>query len=158
MTYEVTVVDAEHRPTAVVPAATTWPEFPQVWRELLDEVWACLRAGGIERGCRNVMFYKDGVPNVEVGVLLDQPCPLTGRVVASTLPTGRAAKTVHYGSYAGLGDAHEAVHDWSHAENQPLAGPRWEVYGPHRDDPAEVWTEVYWLLAETANDPSSRTP
>jgi len=57
MTYEVTVVDAEPRPTAVVPAATTWPEFPKVWRELLDEVWACLCAGGIERGCRNVMFH-----------------------------------------------------------------------------------------------------
>ena len=55
MTYTVTVVDAEPRPTAVVPATTTWPEFPNVWRELLDEVWACLRAGGIERGCRNVM-------------------------------------------------------------------------------------------------------
>jgi effector-binding domain-containing protein len=74
--------------------------------------------------------------------------PLTGRVVASTLPTGRAAKTVHYGSYAGRGDAHQAVHDWSDAEGQPLAGPRWEIYGPHRDNPAEVRTEVYWLLAD----------
>jgi hypothetical protein len=26
-------------------------------------------------------------------------------------------------------------------------GRRWEVYGPHRDDPSQVWTEVYWQLA-----------
>ena len=26
-------------------------------------------------------------------------------------------------------------------------GPRWEIYGPHRDDPADLWTEVYWRLA-----------
>ncbi len=147
MTYEVTLVEAEARPTAVVPATTTWAEFPTVWKTLLDEVWACLRAAGVERGCRNVMFYRDNVPNVEVGVLLDQTCPLTGNVVASTLPAGRAAKTVHYGSYAALGDAHGAVHEWTTASGQPLAGPRWEIYGPDRDDPAQAWTEVYWLLA-----------
>ena len=147
MTYEVTVIESRARPTAVVPATTTWAEFPTLWKTLLDEVWACLRAAGIERGCRNIMYYKDDVPNVEVGVLLDQPCPLTGQVVASALPTGRAAKTVHYGSYAALRDAHQAVHGLSKGSGQPLAGPRWEVYGPHNDDPAQVWTEVYWLLA-----------
>jgi hypothetical protein len=24
---------------------------------------------------------------------------------------------------------------------------RWEIYGPHDDDPARQWTEVYWLLS-----------
>ena len=33
------------------------------------------RRTGIHRGCRNIMLYLNGVPNVEVGVLLDQPCP-----------------------------------------------------------------------------------
>lgn len=111
MSYQVTVTDAEARPTAVVAAATTWPEFPGLWKQLLDEVWACLRAGGITRGCRNIMLYLDDVPHVEVGVQLDQPCPLTGQVVASALPAGRAAMTVHRGAYAGLGAAHQAVRD-----------------------------------------------
>jgi effector-binding domain-containing protein len=148
MTYEVTVADAAARPTVVVPATTTWQEFPTLWSQLLDEVWACLRASGIERGCRNVMLYHDDVPNVEVGVLLDKPCPLTGRVVASTLPAGAVATTVHYGPYGGLGAAHQAVVDWCTAQGLRRAGPRWEVYGPHRDDPAEVWTEVHWLLQD----------
>lgn len=141
--YEVTVTDARARPTAVIPATTTWQEFPTVWPALLGEVWTCLNAGGIGSGCRNVMLYLDDVPHVEVGVLLAQPCPLTGGVVASELPAGRVATTVHRGSYAGLADAHRAVHE----QGLPLAGPRWEVYGPHRDDPAEVWTEVHYLLA-----------
>ncbi|HYY79161.1 MAG TPA: GyrI-like domain-containing protein, partial [Actinomycetes bacterium] len=102
MTYQVTVKDVQPRPTAVVPATTTWEAFPTLWRQLLDEVWACLRASGIDRGCRNVMLYRDDVPNVEVGVELGQPCPLTGRVVASSLPAGRVAMTVHRGPYAGL--------------------------------------------------------
>jgi effector-binding domain-containing protein len=145
--HEVTVKDVQARPTAVVAATTTWPGFPQLWRELLDEVWACLRANGVTRGCRNVMLFLDDVPNVEVGVELLQPCPLTGRVVASNLPAGQVATTVHYGPHAGLGDVYQAVHDWCTANDRQLAGPRWEVYGPHRDDPAEVWTEVYCLLS-----------
>ena len=107
---------------------------------------ACARPG-ISRGCRNVMLYRDDVPNVEVGVALDQPCPLTGRVTTSALPAGQVAMTVHRGSYAALGAAHQAVADWCAAHGRRPAGPRWEVYGPHHDDPAEVWTEVYHLLS-----------
>lgn len=144
--YSVTVEDVETRPTAVVPATTTWPEYPAVWRQLSDEVWACLRAGGVTRGCRNVMLYLDDTPRVEVGVELLVPCELTGRVVSSTLPAGRAAKTVHYGSYAELGAAHDAVITWCAEQGLTRTGVRWEVYGPHSDDPAEVWTEVYWQV------------
>jgi effector-binding domain-containing protein len=147
MTYEVTVKEVAARPTAVVAAKTTWQEFPALWRQLLDEVWACLRANGIDRGCRNVMLYRDDVPNVEVGVELTQPCPLTGRVVASTLPAGTVATTVHYGPYAGLETAHRAVVHWCAAAGRRRTGARWEVYGPHDDDPAKVWTEISHQLA-----------
>jgi effector-binding domain-containing protein len=148
MTHQVTMIEAAVRPTAVVAATTTWPQFPALWPGLLDEVWACLRAGGISRGCRNVMVYRDDAPGVrvEIGVALDVPCPLTGRVVASALPAGQVATTVHHGSYAGLGEAHQAVADWCAANGRQPAGTRWEVYGPHREDPAEVWTEISWLL------------
>jgi effector-binding domain-containing protein len=147
MSYEVTVTQAAARPTAVVAAATTWPEFPALWKELLDEVWACLRAGGVHGGCPNVMLYLDDVPHVEIGVELRQPCPLTGRVIASSLPAGQVAVTVHRGPYGGLMAAHQAVLGWCAAQGYRPAGPRWEVYGPHRDDPAELSTEVSYLLA-----------
>ena len=138
---------AEPRPTVVVPAATTWPEFPRLWGQLLDEVWQCLRAGGIDRGCRNVMLYLNSVPDVEVGVLLDRSIPLTGRVVASTLPAGTAAMTVHRGSFGDVGAAHDAVVRWCATHGHQPNGTRWEIYGPHNDDPAQQWTEVYWLLS-----------
>jgi len=148
MEHPVTVLDEPARPTAVVAATTTWRAYPTLWRELLDEVWACLHAGGIVRGCPNVMLYLDDVPHVEVGVLRTQDCPLTGRVVASSLPAGRVAMTVHRGPYAGLGAAHQAVADHCAANGIELAGPRWEIYGPHRDDPAELTTEVHYLVVE----------
>src|SRR5882757_4322258 len=144
--HSVTLVDIEARPTSVVPRTTAWPECPALWKRLLDEVWAGLRAGGVTRGCRNVMLYLDNTPRVEIGVELLVPCELTGRVVSSTLPAGRAAKTVHYGSYAELGAAHDAVITWCAEQGLTRTGVRWEVYGPHSDDPAEVWTEVYWQV------------
>jgi effector-binding domain-containing protein len=147
LSHQVIVTDVAARSTAVVPATTTWQEFPKLWKELLDEVWTCLRTGGIDRGCRNVMLYRDDVPHVEVGVELRVYCSLTGRVVASSLPAGQVAMTVHRGPYTGLGDAHRAVLDWCEAQGRRPSGPRWEVYGPHSDNPAEVWTEVYYQLA-----------
>ncbi|HEX3715703.1 MAG TPA: GyrI-like domain-containing protein [Trebonia sp.] len=146
MDYQVRVVETGPRPTAVVPAVTTWQEFPALWGQLLGEVWDCLRAGGIDRGCRNIMLYLDGAPTVEVGVLLDRPCPLTGRVVASALPAGTAATTVHRGPFGQVEAAHQAVLGWCAERGYRLSGIRWEIYGPNNPDPAEQWTEVYWLL------------
>ena len=146
MHYDVRVVDAPGRPTAVVPARTTWAELPSLWGDLLGQVWACLRAGGITSGCPNVMLYLDDEPAIEVGVLLDRPCPLTGGVVPSALPSGRSATTVHRGGYDGLGAAHDAVLEWCAQRGLRPTRTRWEIYGPHDDDTSRVWTEVHWLL------------
>lgn len=146
MTYDVRVEEVAARPTAVIPATTTWQEYPTLWPQLSGEVWACLRAAGVTRGCPNVMLYLDDRPRVEVGVELRVPCQLSGRVVASSLPAGLAATTVHRGPYEGLRSAHRAVLEWCGAHGRAIAGPRWEIYGPHREDPAELTTEVYWLL------------
>lgn len=80
------------------------------------------------------------------GELLDRPCPLTGRVAASALPAGTAARTVHHGPFGEVGAAHDAVLGWCAAHGHRPNGIRWEVYGPHNDDPARQWTEVYWLV------------
>jgi effector-binding domain-containing protein len=144
----VTFRRVEARPTAVVKASTTWAAWPQLWPVLSGEVWACLRAGGINRGCPNVMVYRstpDGV-DVEVGVELRQSCQLAGRVVTSSLPAGEVATIVHRGPYAGLGSAYDAVAQACDREGRGRTNTKWEVYGPHRDDPAELTTEIFWLL------------
>jgi effector-binding domain-containing protein len=147
---EVTIAEIGERPTAVVKATTTWREYPRLWPQLSAEAWACLRAGGVARGCPNVMLYLDDTPRVEVGVWLRVPCELTGRVVASTLPGGRAARIVHRGPYERLGDAYAALHSACAAAGERLTRTRWEIYGPHRDDPAEREVEIFWLLEPRA--------
>ena len=110
MDYEVAVVDVPAERTAVVTAVTTWQEFPTLWRRLSSEVWDCLRSNGIEQGCRNVIIYRDSAPTVEVGVLLDHPCALTGRVVNRMLRAGQtpflhviATNTAAIETYRALG-------------------------------------------------------
>ncbi|GAA4867329.1 GyrI-like domain-containing protein [Pseudonocardia benzenivorans] len=138
------------RPTLVVAVLTSPERVSEVWPGLLDEVWALLRSAGVVSGCRNVMLYRDTVAglHIEVGVLAPGGVLPSGRVVASGLPAGPVATTVHRGPYTGLGAAHRALGTWCRAAGRQPAGSRWEVYGPHRDDPARLSVEVSWLLAD----------
>ena len=154
--HAVTVETTPATPTAVMREATTWEAFPSRWRPLLDEVWAFVRAAGLNAG-RNVMVYADDVPNVEVGVEMPQPFAPADRVVASNLPSGRAAKAILRGppSPQGLGEVHGAVLRWCEANGERPTGVRWEVYGHWRDeDPEGFETEVYWLLSDSRSSAS----
>ena len=49
----VTLRSATAVPTAVVAASTNWPEYPTLWRTLLDEVWAFVRAEKLDAATRD---------------------------------------------------------------------------------------------------------
>jgi effector-binding domain-containing protein len=136
-----------------VAETTSWERFPGVWPELLDEVYAVVRSRpelapttGPGPRWQNVMLYKDDAPTVEVGVLVRRSFSPEGRVVPSRLPGGTVVTTIHRGEYGALGRAHEAVHRFARERGLELAGPRWEIYGHWHDVPAEVETEVCWLV------------
>jgi effector-binding domain-containing protein len=150
MGYEIEVADGvPAQPTAVVALATTWPDLPAAAGAAFDEVWAFLRseAGeGLRTDGHNVMYYLDGVPNVEVGVIVAGGFAPCGRVRPSALPGGRVARTVHRGSYEHLAEAHNAVRRWCEDNGYEVAGPRWEVYGDWHEDETRLETEVAWQL------------
>jgi effector-binding domain-containing protein len=144
--YEVSVRTTAESPTAVVAQATTWEEFPGLWRTLLDEVYGFLRSGGATQQGHNVMLFRDDVPNVEVGVQVAGTFDPSGRVVPSALPAGRVATTIHRGPYDELDAAHRAIRAWCAARGHELTGARWEIYGDWKDNPAELETEIDYLL------------
>jgi effector-binding domain-containing protein len=149
MTVDVTVKTVEPTPTAVVAAATTWAEFPAMWRPMLDKVWSFLRGGapaGLYKQGHNIMLYKDDVPNVEVGVQVSGSFDPTAHVVPSTLPGGLAATATHTGPIAKIGDTHQAVCEWSKANGYRLAGPRWEIYGDPDPSSGHFDVQVFWSL------------
>jgi effector-binding domain-containing protein len=150
--YQVTIERTTVCPTAVVKANATWREFPTLWRTLLDEVWAFLRATpGLRTEGHNVMLYRNGVPGVEVavevGVQVTRSFAATGRVVPSTLPAGEAATTVHAGTPAQIGGAHDAVRAWCTEQRRELTGVSWEIYGDPDAQTGHFDVAVYWQLA-----------
>jgi hypothetical protein len=150
--HQVTIHRDDARPTAVIAASTSWEEFPTVWPALFSEVWAVVRDAPDCRPGRNVILYRDDVPNVEVGVEMEGRFHGRGRVLPSALPAGPAASTVSRGapSREGLGAAHAAVVSFCEAAGHRLAGLRWEVYDHWRDDqdPDAFQTHIGWLLAD----------
>jgi effector-binding domain-containing protein len=149
MTVEVTVTTVQPTPTAVVAAATTWAEFPTVWRPMLDQVWGFLRGdspAGLYRHGHNVMLYRDDVPNVEIGVQVTGRFDRVGDVVPSTLPGGLVATATHTGPISAIGDTHQAVCEWSRANGYRLAGPHWEIYGDPDPSTGQVDVDVFWSL------------
>ncbi len=147
MDYDVEVVTTTARPTAVVCRATSWDEFPALWKQLLDQVYAFLRTSDVRQAGHNVMVYLNDGPDVEVGVEVTRSFVASGAVVSSSLPAGEAALAVHRGPYGGLGAAHRAVSAWCAAHGREPAGPRWEVYGDWEEDEARLETEVYHILS-----------
>jgi effector-binding domain-containing protein len=149
MEHAVSIVAAPGTPTVVIRETTTWERWPTLWSELLAEVWAFVRANGLQAG-RNTMVYLDGTPTVEVGAELEGAfAGADGRVTASALPVGRAATAVARGapSPEGIGAAHDAVLAWCREHGHELTGVRWELYDHWRDDPESFETNVYWQLA-----------
>ena len=62
-------------------------------------------------------------------------------------PAGTVATVVHWGAYDKLGGAYDALRKWSKETGRVFAGPFWEVYGHWSDDPAQVRTDIFQLLA-----------
>jgi effector-binding domain-containing protein len=151
---DVALKPVDPTPTAVVKAATTWAEFPTLWRPMLDEVWSFLRDSapdGLWTHGHNVMLYKDDVPNIEVGVQVNRSFEPYGSVVSSALPGGLAATATHAGPIAKIGETHDAVRDWVAANGYQPTGPRWEIYGDPDPSTGTFAVEVNWLVAAQAS-------
>ena len=125
----------------------TIPELPIRIPALLHRVYEAAAGRKVLDG-QNVVLYGGSLPVLDVtaGVGLTGPFEPSGGLVLVETPAGEAAHAVHWGAYAGLSRAHQAVMAWCAANHRRLAGPSWEVYGHWSDDPATLRTDVYWLL------------
>jgi effector-binding domain-containing protein len=151
----VSVHVAAPRAIAAVRARLAISRVPSMFREYLDQVYAAARAGAVQLDGQNIFVYRvvagaDNEADIEFGVGVKSPFSPVGAVRYSELPTGDVATAVHWGDYARLGEAHDAVIAWCRANGRTLTGTRWEVYGHWNDDPARRRTDVYYLLTPLA--------
>ena len=120
-------------------------------------VWDLMRARGIESTGHNVVVYWDepgkdllrspeGI-EVDIGAEILAPFESDQELISTSTPAGRFISAIHTGPYDRLGEAYDTIHSHCRAEGLPLAGPYWEFYGHWNDDPSQLETTVYCLLA-----------
>jgi effector-binding domain-containing protein len=146
MDYQIRVERHPAQTTAVVRCLARQSALSEVVPRCCGEVWTFLRAAGFPKPGRNLALYLDGAINLECGVVVTHAFTGNERVVCSSTPSGLVATATHWGPYSRLGEAHRAICDWCAAHGHTLAGPSWELYGHWHDDPAQLRTDVYYLL------------
>jgi effector-binding domain-containing protein len=150
MAYDVRLEQIGSRPLAVVRRRASSHELSKVVPDACGTVWNVIRSQQVPGAGRHVAVYLDGQINLEVGVELDAPFAGHGEVVGSATPAGAVATAAHFGPYARLHEAHQAIRDWCANHGHAPAGPNWEIYGHWTDecdrDPAKIRTDVFYLL------------
>jgi len=156
--YEVREVIVPARPVAGVHAQVPRGRVGQEFGRYLDQVYAAARAGIVQLDGQNIFIYRAATADqltVDFCVGINEPFEAVGAVLPLETPHGVAAMTTHVGDYVRLGEANAAILEWCRANDRRPAGPSWEVYGHWREDPAQLRTEVYYLLLPTGADASS---
>ena len=156
--YEVREAIVTSRPVAGVRADVPRGQIGREFRRHLDQVYAAARAGAVALDGQNIFIYRGAGPDllaVDFCVGVTAPFAAVGAVRPLETPGGMAATTTHVGDYNRLGEAMAAIVAWCRAHGRTPLGPAWEVYGHWHDDPAELRTEVYYLLAPAAVSPAS---
>ena len=149
MTYTVVTKHVDPQITAVVRRQANLKDLAQVVPNACGEVWNFVRSSNLPRPGRNLALYLDcdgELLDLEVGVEMPQVFAGNGQIVCSSTPAGLAATAIHLGSYNRLGEAHTAIRRWCSDNGHALAGPNWELYGHWTDDPAQLRTDVFYLL------------
>lgn len=159
------MIDAEIReltphPTAAVRLKARTDALSEVFDEHLPAIAKRLADMGIEPAGPPYGRYHEYGPeqvDVEVGIPVSAPPPnlqslaeaAEGEMAFSELPAGPTAITVHRGSYDGLAQTYDALHDWIHAQGKDEGLAPWESYvdDPGEVDEADLKTEVCWPLA-----------
>ena len=147
--YDVVEVAVQSRLVAGVQARVARGRIARAFGPHLDQVYAAATTGAVTLDGQNIFIYRDGDAEhllVDFCVGATAPFPGVGRVVPLHTPSGVAAMTTHRGDYGALGPAHAAILAWCRAQGRPTAGVSWEVYGHWHENPAQLRTDVYYLL------------
>lgn len=153
--YEIRELAVAARPVAGVHARVPRGRVAHEFGRHLDLVYAAARAGAVHLDGQNIFIYRGAAGDqllIDFCVGVTAPFAPVGKVVPLETPRGIAAMTTHQGDYGRLGEANAAILAWCHAHDRQLAGPSWEVYGHWNADPAQLSTEVYYLLQAAGSE------
>lgn len=151
MGYEVEVVELQPQPTLCRHSTTTQDAIVEVFDRDMPALWAAVQEHGYQpAGVPYARYHKWDEDGVEVEVGMPLAAPIEGEapadMQAGELPGGRTVRTVHAGSYDGLGGAYEAIEAWLASNGEAGTGAPWESYvtDPGAQPDVSQWrTEVF---------------
>ena len=155
MSYEVTIKEATLQALAAIQARASTRNLGELITRHIPQVWQFVTENAVENNGRSAVVYHgeegddifsdEGMP-IEIGVQVLGGFEDTDAIRHSAVPGGRVARTLHIGPYQDLPNAHNAVRQWCEENGHTISGLGWEDYGPYHDDPAELETQVCYLL------------
>jgi effector-binding domain-containing protein len=142
------IVSVPARQTAAIRITVPRAKIQSVMGVAMQEVMKAVAAQGIAPAGPMFSYHLQmpgAVFDLEVGVPVQKPIAETGRVLPSTLPAGRVARTIYHGPYESLGAGWGQFGTWLATQNLKPGPTLWESYltGPQENaDPAAWRTEL----------------
>ncbi len=134
--------------TACIPLVVPTSEICEIMDPAIQELIATVTGQGVIPSGPLLSYHRKRPSDVfdfEISLPVPAPIPPAGRVINSSLPSRRVARTVYQGPYEGLGAAWGEFMDWIETNGHQEADDLWECYlvGPNStDDPAQFRTEL----------------
>ncbi len=150
MHYDITTQSMDETTLLLKSARCEHAKIAETLAQILPSVFQHVMSRGIPMmGPPTVLYMQwgPGTLTLRGGIPVAKGTEASGDVEAALLEAGRAAVTIHRGSYDGLGDAHAALERFLHEQGEEPRGPLREVY---LTDPGEVpnpddWrTQLIW--------------
>jgi len=154
MSYEIHLRETKAQPAAAVRGRAAWADLGSFVAGALMEVFAVagsqgVRFAGPAYGAYHNADSTEAEVDLEVGLPVADAIEPVGRVVASLIPGGLVATTVHCGRYEDIAPAYRALGEWVQDHGHENAGPPREIYlvGPDQvQDPGALRTEIVWPI------------
>lgn len=111
--------------------------------------YAWLKTASVTQVGHNYAIYERGTHKdllVRAGFPVSGTFAETQAVKCFTLAPGKAAHAMHVGSYSELHRTYACLDAWCKAQDLPLSGQSWELYGDWHEDPAKCETGIYYRL------------
>jgi effector-binding domain-containing protein len=152
--YEVHIRETRPQATASVRGRAAWTELGPFISASLIEIFRAagdqgIRFAGPAYGIYHSAEGTEVEVDLEVGMPVAEAIEPCGRVLATEIPGGLVASTVHAGRYEEVGPAYRALGEWVQEHGHETAGPPREIYivGPEQvRDPGALRTEIVWPI------------
>jgi effector-binding domain-containing protein len=154
MEYEVHLREVQPQPSASIRGRAAWAELGPFISGALMEIFGVaggqgVRFAGPAYGIYHSAHSDEAEVDLEIGMPVADSVEPAGRVIATVIPGGLVATTVHCGRYEEVGPAYRALGEWVQEHGHEMAGPPREVYlvGPEQvQDQGGLRTEIVWPI------------